>query len=172
MGFFLKNGSHDETFSPRNSNSPIACTAACHRGGYRHPTGTDLRQEHFYSFLPLLAFLQGDMWRKKIEDDRRCFLTLTVPMTVATATPPRPTNADPEYFGQIRVISIFGAQENIKLANNLEHPGLRPAPPLHPLPLPRPGPEPTPVKAKTAPGGRGKASFSRSIVFSEFYIYT
>ena len=95
-------------------------------------------------------------------------------MTVATATPPRPTKADPEDIGQIGVNSIFlwGKMKKVKLPKYLEDPELRPVPPLHPPQLPRLGPEPTPAKAKTAPGRRGNASFSGSAVFSKkFHIY-
>ena len=94
MGAMVKNGSYGETFSPRDCDSPIAGTAACYRSGYRHPSGSNLRQFHFYRTFHFLASLQ--------EVD----LTLTVPITVATATPPRPTKADPEDIESILVFVV------------------------------------------------------------------
>ena len=61
---------YGETFSSRNSNSPIAGTAACYRGGYGHTTRSNLDQEHFYS-LVLSWFstrIRGGRRFKVIED--------------------------------------------------------------------------------------------------------
>ena len=75
-------------------------------GGWICPTR--LVQPAFRSVLKV-GFIQRDV---ELEDGGNVFFTLTVPMTVATATPPRPTNADPEDIESI--LYFFGIIDNQK----------------------------------------------------------
>ena len=59
-GSFGENGSYGETFSPCNSNSSIASTAACHWGGYGHPAWSNLHLRAFRA-RSFLGFLQEDL---------------------------------------------------------------------------------------------------------------
>ena len=72
-----------------------------------NPPGPTCVQERFKSCFYTTRC--GVRRSKMVEN---VFFTLTVPMTVATATPPRPTNADPEDIESI--LYFFGIIDNQK----------------------------------------------------------